>query len=534
MPAPIAVLRTERDVNANLLRDTRGLRREHAAARDTWYASLPWERKEETLFELEMLLKGIACFGNARNHPGEVTAKSAVAQDFTEQLRILRDACSRVVTLTKQLLGDRERAYTFTRYLESVLPEDAARGRLVQEQLSQDTPEEALLVLRNSFGHFVELADGSLRLGRISNQLYVSFHAIVTREVGRNAFFNPLVQLEFRAEFDRIRIAEVLEALADVESESAHRVLALSFLTLCRATRYLRLVDQYAADASSTRRAYVILAVLRSDLRALARYLARRAGDTLAEGLERDILAVPAGDLADRSPFLHARARSLTSLRTALQSVAGSLRVDARKVFRHDVPGPHEGVAGSELGPQLVIAAAELRAAVHHAIQVLCAELRPGEPAPELSMDTAARIAASERLRRDVWMFRQILRAFVAKSDASAATGGHSTAALDRWGGQTSFQFVRDFLGHFRSIGYQLVRSHDYARLDPFLDALGSLRDVDLLDPEAMAACVDECRAFLDFLDTLFEAVGSRTELAGSAFDRVAATETLMMYLGRV
>jgi hypothetical protein len=36
-----------RDPYADLLRDTRGLRREQAAARDAWFASLTWESKEE-------------------------------------------------------------------------------------------------------------------------------------------------------------------------------------------------------------------------------------------------------------------------------------------------------------------------------------------------------------------------------------------------------------------------------------------------------------------------------------------------------
>src|SRR4051794_29110309 len=48
--------KARRDPYADLLRDTRGLRREQAATREAWFASLPWERKEETLFELEMLM----------------------------------------------------------------------------------------------------------------------------------------------------------------------------------------------------------------------------------------------------------------------------------------------------------------------------------------------------------------------------------------------------------------------------------------------------------------------------------------------
>ena len=522
----IAAIPTDRDVYANLLRDTRALRRDQSSLRDGWYASLAWEKKEDTLFELEMLLKGVTCFGNPRNHPGARRAASAVAHDYIEELRIVRDGITRINTLMRGLLGEKDKAYTFSRYLETVLPEDSARGRLLQEQLTQDTPEEALLVLRNAFGAFQDLADGLLKLGRVGHRLYAALHGTVAREVGRNAYFNPLMALEFRPEFDRIQSGEVLEALHAVRSESAHRVVALTVLALFRALRYLELADRYAADASSARRAYVIFAVLRSDLRALTRYLSRSAGDVIADGLERELLSVHAVEIADRRPALEDEIRSLSTLRNALETVANGLRVDLRKVYAHDLPGPSDGVAGAELSPQIVIAAASLRASIHHSLSALCRVLAPGRPTPQLARDREARRAASERLRREVWMFMQILRAFIAK--AQAGGGDH-----DRWVGAASFQFVRDFLSHFRAIGYQLVRSNDYERLDAFLAALGVLRDIDLLEAGHLEAAVDECRRFYTFLEELFTEIGNRKELAGVAFDRKDATETLKIYLAR-
>lgn len=519
-------LSVDRDVYANLLRDTRALRRDQSTLRDGWYASLAWEKKEDTLFELEMLLKGVTCFGNPRNHPGTRRAASAVAHDYIEELRIVRDAITRINTLVRMLLGEKDKAYTFSRYLESVLPEDSARGRLLQEQLTQDTPEEALLVLRNAFAAFQDLADGLLKLGRVSHRQYAALHGTLAREVGRNVYFNPLMALEFRPEFDRIQSGEVLEALHAVRSESAHRVVALTVLALFRALRYLDLADRYAADATSARRAYVLLAVLRSDLRALTRYVGRNAGDVIADGLERDLLAVHALEIAERRESLAAEARALSTLRNALETVANGLRVDVRKVFAHDLPGPSDGVAGAELGPQVVIATASVRASIHHAIGSLCRVLAPGRPTPQLARDRDARRAASERLRREIWMFMQILRAFIAKAQA---TEGSS----DRWAGASSFQFVRDFLAHFRAIGYQLVRSNDYERLDAFIAALGALRDVDLLDPAHLDAAVDECRRFYTFLEELFREIGNRKELAGVTFDRKDATETLKIYLAR-
>lgn len=516
----------DRDVYANLLRDTRGLRRDQASARDAWYSALPWERKEETLFELEALLKGIACFGNPRNHPGQPDAKSAVAQDFHEHLRILRDAASRVVQLTRQLLGDKERAYTFTRYLESVLPEDSARGRLIQEQLTQDTPEEALLLLRNAFGHFLDLSEGLLRLGRISNRIYSAYHGVLVREVGRNTFFNPLMALEFRQEFDRIRSVEVLDALHGIESESAHRVCALSFLTLFRGLRYLSLVDHYASEPAATRRTYIILAALRSDVRTLTRYLSRRAAEAMADGFEVELLSLNAPEITRDFDALAAEAHDLVRLRGTLENLANTLRVEIRRTFDHELPSIEDKIGERELGPQMVIASAQSRATLHHAIVTLASELRPDAAPPDLEHDESARRATSERLRREIWMFQRILKAFLAMSESSRADP-------DQWVSPASFQFVRDFLGHFRAIGYQLIRSHDYGRLDPFLKALDELRDVDLVEGARIRNAIDEGAAFSEFLGELFDNVSARAELAGEPFDRQAAAEMLKIYLGR-
>lgn len=527
--APLMVARVvfpERDVYANLLRDSRGLRRDQSTARDAWFAALPWDRKEETLFELEMLLKGVVAYGNPRNYPGMPDAKSTVAQDFHEHLRVLREGVSRIIQLTRQLLGDKEGALTFSRFLETVLPEDSARGRLIQDQLSQDTPEESLMLLRNSFGHFGDLADGLLRSGRVSYRLFSAFHGTLAREIGRNAFFNPLVALEFRAEFDRIRAAEVLDALHAVRSESAHRVLALGFLTLFRALRYAQMIDQYAEDATATRRAYIVLAVLRSDLRTLTRFLARQAADVIADGFERELLGIAARDIRGVFHDLSGEARALVSVRSSLEHLAHTLRIEVRRAFDHEIPRADARLPERDLGPQLVVASAAMRATLHHAIRTLCAELRPGTMLPELGRDTSVRRASSERLRREVWMFQQILRAFLAMSE-------RGPGSPDLWQGQGSFQFVRDFLGHFRAIGYQLVRTHDYERLDSFLRALEELRDVDLLEPARMEQAVAECQSFSRFLGELFDRVSQRAELREVPFDRQAAAEMLRIYLGR-
>jgi hypothetical protein len=111
-------------------------------------------------------------------------------------------------------------------------------------------------------------------------------------------------------------------------------------------------------------------------------------------------------------------------------------------------------------------------------------------------------------------------------------------ARLQREGGRRhghhSFQFVREFLGHFRAIGYQLVRLSDYERLAPFLASLQVLRDVDLLAPERMREATRESLGLHAHLEQLFAELSRRAELAATPFDKKAAAETLRIYLGAV
>src|SRR5690606_39816627 len=130
----------------------------------------------------------------------------------------------------------------------------------------------------------------------------------------------------------------------------------------------------------------------------------------------------------------------------------------------------------------------------------------------------------SERLRRDVWMFAQILRAFYAKAE--------HTPDEDQWGPVNQFQYVREFLAYFRSMGYPLLRASDYPRFDSFMSAIGQLGDSDLANPETLATSVQECVAFHAYLEDLFHQISRREELTSTPFDRRNAAVALRLYLG--
>ncbi|HEX8790033.1 MAG TPA: hypothetical protein VF765_03720 [Polyangiaceae bacterium] len=528
----------ERDVYDDLLRDTRGLRREHAAAREAWLARLPLERKVELLFELEILLKGLACFANPRNHPGPPRKTPIVAQDFREHTALAREALGRIVQTCRTLLAERERAFVFQRYLETVLPDDRARTRLVGDAGAQETPEQSLFVLRHAMTNLYEVTAGVTRLQRVPYRLFYALLGVAQREVAACAYFNPLHALEFRPEFDRITNPQMLELIRSVPGEAARRLVALTVLSLFRMLRYLALVERVSREPvgatgdgnASPRRSvavvYLVLSVLRSDARALSGYLRRRSGPLLAAGYEAEVLRLPATELAGAYDRLRARGAELRDVKATLEGAAANLRLEMRRAFEREFLPLEAAPSLDELATAVARVAANLRPALQNVVMFLGRSLGARLDAAGVFDDRAAQRVLSERLRRDVWMFAQIVRAFALKARSVDASG------QERWASSTPLGFVREFMSYFRAMGYPLLRAADYPHIDAFLAAMTNLRDTDLLDPVGLARAVEEAERFHAFLSALFDAIGGRDELVGIEFDRRAAAEALKLYLG--
>ena len=517
-----------RNAYADLLRDTRGLRREQQQAREAWFAGLSAGRKEETLFELEILLKGVACFANPRNHPGSSKRQTIVGQDFHEHLSLAKDGMGRVVQLARALLGDHDRTVVFQRYLETILPEDVARTRLLNAAAAQDSPEASLVLLRQGFTNLIEVTSGLLRLPKVPFRLFYASLATAMREIVQSTFFNPLSALEFRPEFDRISASEVIDLIQRVPGEQAHRLVTLTFLTLFRMLRYLRLLDATALDHADRRfagRTYLVLAVIRSDARALSSYLRRHAGSLLAVSYEQELFRVPAPDLAARYEELYAEGHRLLAIKSALTGLAANLRLEMKRTFEHDLLPPGSSAPEQDLRARVRQVTANLRPAIQNATIFLGRALGQRLDEGGVLDDPTAKRATSDRLRRDVWMFAQIARAFASKAR-------HADATQDQWTGAASFSFVREFLAYFRAMGYPLLRASDYPRFDSFMAAMNGLEETDLLDNNRLEAAVQECENFYAFLTRLFEQISKRDELAGVSFDRREAARMLRLYLG--
>jgi hypothetical protein len=265
--------------------------------------------------------------------------------------------------------------------------------------------------------------------------------------------------------------------------------------------------------------------VLRSDARALSGYLRRRAGPLLAEGYDADCFRISASEVVGQYERLLARGHELRDVKATLEGVAANLRLEMRRAFERDFPALDLAPTLDELRASVVRLASNLRPALQNAVMFVGKSLGARLDARGVFDDEAARRVLSERLRRDVWMFAQIVRAFAVKARSVSGEG------QDRWAGGSPLGFVREFMSYFRAMGYPLLRTADYPRVDAFLAAMANVQDADLLDPARLEVAVVEAGQFHEYLTQLFDAIGRRDELAESPFDRRAAAEALKLYL---
>jgi hypothetical protein len=293
--------------------------------------------------------------------------------------------------------------------------------------------------------------------------------------------------------------------------------------------RYLRLLSRIAGELGNHRRhaagrAYLVLSVLRSDARALSDHLRQQAGPLLADCYQRELLDVPARDLKARSRELTSDGLRLVGIKSALEAIAGNLRLEMRRCFQQELGPPSSHHDPAKLRAALQSMIVELRPALRNPILFLGKALGVSLEERGVFDDVAAHRETSERLRRDVWMFAQIVRAFSTKAQ-------HSPSA-DGWSKVYNFEYVREFLAYFRAMGYPLLRSTDYPRFDAFLSAMDALRDTDLVDPIRLQKATLECGQFHGFLTDLFDNISKRDVLVGVPFNRRAAASTLRLYLG--
>jgi hypothetical protein len=191
MPPDSAQALFARDFLFEVMKDSQRLRAGYLAERERWLRTLAVDGREEVLFEFEMLLRSLERYFNVHNLPLE-SQSEILSRDFKEELGAVGETIGRAVQLTQLLLDPpSNRNLVFRKYLESQLADDRTRGKLLEQQLSQETPQESLFLLRSGFAALRGVLEALLRLPSHPYQLFVDVGQLVVREVALNKYFRP-------------------------------------------------------------------------------------------------------------------------------------------------------------------------------------------------------------------------------------------------------------------------------------------------------------------------------------------------------
>ncbi len=261
-----------RDFFFEMFKDSDNLRVHYHLDRDTWFRKLQLPRKEERLFELEMYLRAFGCFFNLHNQFGSDTER-AITSDFSEELRVLSAAMERGIALS-QLLLDRGMASTmnFHSYLENQVAPDYLRLQILRRGLDQKGPDESLFLLNRCLRDLKKVSDHLLKRPPCTYRLFYHFGQLVTREIAFNKHFNPLLILEFRPEYDRIRSVPIIDTLQGIANQIARGATSRIFLGLFRLLHYLRYVPRQGSHRAM-RRSLILFTLFYSEANTLAGFL---------------------------------------------------------------------------------------------------------------------------------------------------------------------------------------------------------------------------------------------------------------------
>jgi len=460
-----------------------------------WRESLRAEQRADALLPLQAVLSGLVAFRHLENHP-----LAAPVTDFRPHLHAVRvayDWALQLVTLLRSTNAPEQRL------------------QAVGEPLGE--PESSLRALERSLTDARRVTERLLELPVVDAGAFQASCDLFLRDIERNAFFRPPESLEFSNIAELVRPDGLTPELESWKSAAAKMATLVAFLTLLRGHRFLGIADHQIREDDGLYRAHIVVAAVRRELRTLTRFLLVQGVETFADELEARLLSVDAHHITAARTEITRASNELAELRESVEALAMNIHAKVRTALDGALPEVHSERGYALPAERMRNGIRELRTTVKDAAK----QLRSlGHPVRDPRTERK-----SERVRKnnqqDVWAFRFILRAFVAKASV-ASVGG------DNWSDAASLEFVAEFVRHFRVFGPRLSRATDYPRRGPLTRAVSPLSRREAIDAASLSLATHECILFLEHLD---EALAEVPQSMLAPFDKSKAAAELRGYL---
>lgn len=471
--------------------------------REEWLKNIHVDKKDEKLFELEMLLRALDRFFHVRNLPFS-DMENIVLRNFHSEMKIVSMAVDRCVYLLQTLLPPEDaNMFNFQMYLENTLLLDYARDKFILQNIRQNHPKESLFLMLLAFINLSVLIKLLLNQKHIP---YIAFHhtgQIISREMAVNRFFNPLEAPVFSPRFDRISNRYVKKVYSEIKNEKLRSLYTVITVALFRFLKYLEYVDQNTPSKEMLKFYILHFALLKSEVYSLINFIE-------LDGSER-IKSLPIPD-SEKTKYLE-----------VFDSIAFQIDMESKKVFRQVLRDALDENRSHQIRSMIDSAKGIQKNIFEQSIVTLVQSIDPGVQGSLIFPDFVSRFEQSVRLREDMFIFIKLIERIEKSLDRTAdddAIPQHRVLSV-----------LRDYISYFSNLSFNYVRYADAEEFIDFFNFALSLKDEDLKDRKKLTECRLRLHTFRTFLETTLNLIQQRAELHGVPLDEEHAMEIMRQFV---
>ena len=239
-----------------------------------WFPGI-WKKEKELFSELNLLLRALDRAFNPENLP--ISEQNYTIRNFFHELSAVRDVILRILSILEVIIPEsKKNAFWFQKFTEQKFLSDRKRDLFRESLYQQDRPEKSLFLLYDSFINLKVIIGDLLKTNNVSYIGYKNFGDIVGREIRENRIFNPF-RKEVAPEFDVIDNRQITDIVKAIKDRVLKRKISCIFIYLFRFLRYLGHLEMSSTRSGSLNCAFLILVLLRSEIRSFVSYLDRKS-----------------------------------------------------------------------------------------------------------------------------------------------------------------------------------------------------------------------------------------------------------------
>jgi len=475
-------------------------------ARAEWLENLKDTDSVGKAFDLELCLKAIDRFFNVQNLPLPEPEK-AVTLNFVKELKIVLSYVEGVIELSRELMeaARGSQTYQFRRYVETTLLTDFRRTKIREASYEQKTPNESLFLLYTGFINIRGILRALIRGKKIAYSLYVNIGNLISREIISNIFFNPVGEIEFRPEFDRIENRKISRIVMRIPEENLKKQFSIIILIMFRLLRYLEHINPKTGAMDVLQSGMPIFSLVHSESIQLHDYLEKTIPGKIKQ-IEDDNETM-------RQDFLK-----------ICDSMSFQLSMELKKIYRCELLGGTRTEDSYALRGAVENSHGVLSNFFQQSIIQVVKVFEPHVEGRDIFPFYTSILRQSLQLRSDIWVFKELMDKFEEQAETNPDDDTQSIYIK-------YLRILKDYILYFRYESHNLLRYDDMREFNNFFEFMDALSPRDIKEPEKLNDFIYKTKFFKIYLETTLGNIALRSELKNRPIDYRACERFLKEFI---